>query len=128
MYVHTCTCMCVCTYAHTVTQSTNTWGERLMSGNFPLRISLILSANADVVPCAQQEPQSVNTSNMINNTIILLLTCITNYYNYALILLYMYVHYEQKSLTLWYVLITIHSGEIFTIDIAWIITSRKILG
>ena len=49
-------------HTHTVTQSTNTWGDRLISGNFPLRINLILSARADVVPCAQQEPQSENTN------------------------------------------------------------------
>ena len=46
------------THTLTVTQLMRTWGERLMSGKVWFRIILILSLRADVVPMAQQEPQS----------------------------------------------------------------------
>ncbi len=42
----------------TVTQLIRTCGERLMSGKVAFLIILILSLRADVVPIAQQEPQS----------------------------------------------------------------------
>ena len=38
-----------------------TWGERLMSGNAPFLMSLMRSLRADVVPMAQQHPQSAHT-------------------------------------------------------------------
>ena len=42
----------------TVTQSTNTCGERLMSGKLAFLISLMRSLRAEVVPIAQHDPQS----------------------------------------------------------------------
>ena len=59
-YTITLTHECTDTHTHTltVTQLMRTWGERLMSGKVWFRIILILSLRADVVPMAQQEPQS----------------------------------------------------------------------
>ena len=51
-------CMCVCD-TRTVTQSMSTCGERLMSGKAPFLSNLMRSLRAEVVPIAQQEPQSV---------------------------------------------------------------------
>ena len=68
--VFMCTAVCVCMVRftglqyythrtlHTVTQLMSTWGERLMSGNTPFLRSLMRSLRAEVVPMAQQEPQS----------------------------------------------------------------------
>ena len=42
--------------------------------------------------------------------------CITSMYDYL----------QMEALTLWYVLVTIHSGKILTIHVAWIISAGKI--
>jgi len=65
-------CVIVCTIVWdvlTVTQSTRTWGERLMSGNAAFLAIFILSLRAEVVAMAQQDPQSAKliTHNAQNN-------------------------------------------------------------
>ena len=47
----------------TVTQLIRTCGERLISGKTAFLLILILSLRADVVPIAQQEPQSKKQTN-----------------------------------------------------------------
>ena len=146
-WIEACTCSHVNTHTQTltVTQSTNTWGDKLISGNLPWRINLSLSAKAEVVPWAQHEPQSKTymcgtyhqvtpscTVCTISATLWFLfyhlcfLYCKTGVTNSMTTYATMYINIIW-FLTLWNVLVSVHSSVIILINLTWIIASWQTL-